>query len=97
MLGILSDIVEIITNLPQYVVFALESFLNLIFTAIEGAVTAAVALLPELPEIITPPSYLEEINWFFPVGTVIGIATPLLSAYIVFLGLRWLFNKIGEL
>lgn len=97
MFGLFSEIIEILTNLPTYVMYALESFINLIFSAIEGALNLAVALLPELPEIITPPGYMEELNWFFPVGAVLAIAAPLLSAYIVFLGVRWLFNKIGEL
>lgn len=97
MISLLTDIVEIFENIPQYILYALESLINLIFTAIEGWMLIFAALLPHLPEPVAPPSYLGEINWFFPVGTIIGIATPLLAAYVVFLGIRWLFNKIGEL
>ncbi len=97
MIGLLSDLLGVFESIGDYILYAIESFINVFFEGIEGLLVAAVAILPKLPETITPPGYLEEINWFFPVGTVIAIATPLLSAYVIFLGVRWIFNKIGEL
>ena len=97
MISLLGDIWEVISNIPLYLIYAAESVLNLVFAALETALTAAVAVLPGLPETVTPPSYVAQINWFFPLGDVLAVAAPMLSAYIVFLGVRWMFQKFGEL
>lgn len=95
-MSILSDIFEIFKNIPQYILYAIESFVNLIFSGIEGLLILTVAVLPELPETVAPPEYITAINWFYPIGAIIALATPMLAAYVVFLGVRWIFNKLGE-
>ena len=97
MLGIFTNILEVIENIPAYILYAAESFINLLFAAVEAALIALVALLPGLPEVVAPPELVGEINWFFPVGAVLGVMAPLLSAYIVFIGIRWAFNKFGAM
>lgn len=97
MISFLEKIAGIIIHLPEYILYAVESLINLFMEGIEGLLLAAVAILPPLPEVISPPSFIEDINWFYPVGAVISIVLPLLTAYVIFLGVRWIFSKLGEL
>jgi hypothetical protein len=96
-LEILTSAVEVLLNIPEYFVWAMETVANGFFTAVEGLLLAAIAVLPGLPEVVAPPEYVTAINWFFPLGGVLAIATPLVTAYITFLGVRWVFRKVGEL
>jgi hypothetical protein len=96
MLSFLGGILEAIENFPTYVLAGVETLLNLFFEAIQVAVDAAVALLPSLPE-IGPPAFLESINWFFPIGALLPLFTSVMTGYVVFLGVRWIFSKVGEL
>jgi hypothetical protein len=99
MLGLLRDIFEIFENIPAYILYAMETFINLIFSGVQAVADTALAaanVLP-LPEIVTPPELLGELNWFFPVGAVISIATPLIGGYIAFIAIRWVLAKLGVL
>lgn len=97
MLGILSSVLEILENIPQYILYSAETLANGFFSLIELALEAASAVLGELPEIYTPPKYIGEINWFYPVGTMIGIAVPFISAYVLWLGASWVYRKFGAI
>jgi hypothetical protein len=97
MLSLLGNLVEIFLNIPEYILYAIETVINLFFLSIQGLLLTAVVVLPGLPETVTPPEYLEEINWWFPLGGLLAVVAPLLSAYVIFLGVRWIFNKAGEL
>lgn len=96
MISLLTDIFEILSNIPAYILFAIESVANLFFSAIESIWSLATSLIP-LPGIPSPPSYITSINWFFPIGPVMSILTPVLTAYIAFLAIRWLYQKSGNL
>lgn len=96
MISLLSNMVEIFLNIPQYILYAVESLINVFFLAIQGLLLLSVAILPELPETISPPGFVTAINWFYPIGTIISLVTPMLTAYVTFLGVRWIFNKLGE-
>jgi len=95
MLGLLENIVEVIGNFPGYILYAIETVSNLFFTAIQAVFTAVTTLIP-LPS-LPVPSYIAEINWFFPVGAVITIMTPLVTGFITWLAIRWVFQKSGNL
>lgn len=97
MIGLLENLLEIFENIPAYILYALEEFVNGLFGIIQLALEAAVLVLPELPEVYTPPKYVAEINWYYPVGTLIGIATPLFTAYIAWLGVSYLYRKFGAI
>jgi hypothetical protein len=97
MLGLLENIVEIFENIPGYILYAIETFVNGFFSLIQAAIELAQLILPELPEVYTPPKYLAEVNWYYPVGTLIGIATPLFTAYIAWLGISYLYRKFGAI
>ena len=96
MLGLLGNILEVFENIPAYILYAAETFINGIFTVIEAGVTAISAILPSIPE-LSPPPFLPEINWFFPIGSILGVITTMVAAFIVWLSIRWLFQKVGEL
>lgn len=97
MFGLLDDIVEIIENIPDYVLWALEMSFNGYMELIQLALEAANAVLGELPAVITPPAYLGEINWYYPVGTLLSVATPLITFYVTWLGISWVYRKFGAL
>lgn len=96
MLTVLQDILEIFENIPAYILFALETVANLFFEAIESLFSLATSLIP-LPSIPSVPSFISGINWFFPIGAVIAVMSPIVIAYISFLAIRWLYQKSGNL
>jgi hypothetical protein len=96
MLTFLQAVIEVIEYIPDYIMFAIETICNLGMAAIHGIFALASALIP-LPEAPEAPEQIAEINWFFPVGAVISIATPLVTAYVSFLAVRWIFSKVGDL
>ncbi len=95
MLGLLENIVEIIGNVPAYILYAIETIINLVFSGIQAVFSVATSLigLPAIPV----PSYIAEINWFFPIGSVVSIMTPIVSGYVSFLLVRYIFKKVGDL
>lgn len=97
MIGLLEDLVDIITNIPAYILYAIEQFVNGFFTLIQAAMEVAILVLPGLPEIYTPPKYLSDINWYYPVGTLLGVASTLFTAYIAWLGVSYLYRKFGAI
>jgi hypothetical protein len=94
-LGLLENIVEIIGNVPAYILYAIETIINIVFSGIQAVFSLATSLIP-LPA--TPvPSFIPEINWFFPIGSVVSIMTPIVSGYVLFLAVRYIFKKVGDL
>lgn len=96
MISLLENIVEIFLNIPAYIIYAVESIINLFFSAVEGVWIAATSLIP-LPEVPKPPEFISNINWFFPIGALIAVITPVLVGYIAFLAIRWIYKWAGEL
>lgn len=96
MLSALESIVEIIEFVPQYIVYAIETVWNLFSTAIGAVFTAATSLI-ELPATPGVPEWIQAINWFFPIGAVIAIMVPIVTGYIAFLAIRWIYAKVGQL
>lgn len=95
MLTALEWILSTVEAFGTLVLWGVETAINAGLAALAAAFAAAVALLPQLPEVVTPPRFIGYVNWFFPVGAVVTVATSMLSAYVVFLGLRWIFKKVG--
>lgn len=96
MIGLLKNIVEIFLFIPDYFLYAIETAFNLFMDGIDAIFIAAATLVP-LPSVPSAPEWVAELNWFFPVGAIITIATPILTGYIAFLGVRWILTKVGEL
>jgi hypothetical protein len=76
------------------IVWVINSFL----AGIAALLTAAIALLPNFPDLPSVPAPLATaygwIAWVFPVGTLIGIFTFVASAWLLWqavaIALRWL-------
>lgn len=96
MIGLLQDIVEVILNIPLYFQYALETVFNLFGEVIHAIFAALVGLIP-LPGVPGPPEYVANINWFFPIGAIISIITPVAISYVSFLAIRWVYQKAGDL
>jgi hypothetical protein len=96
-IGFLEDIWGVISNIPLYILYVFETGINLIFAGVQLLLEGASEVLPGLPATISPPEWVEAINWFFPLGTVLGIATTLLAGYVLWLGVSWIFRKVGAL
>lgn len=96
MLTFLRNIVEGILFIPQYILWAIETLFNGFMVSIHALFEVATALIP-LPETPSPPEFIANINWFFPIGALISIMTPIVAGYVVFLSVRWILAKIGEL
>lgn len=96
MISLLKNIFEAISFIPQYFLFALETIFNLLMEAIQGLFEIAVSLIP-LPSIPSVPEYISAINWFFPVGAIISVGTPVVAGYVTFLFIRWVYQKSGNL
>ncbi len=95
MLGILSDIFEIITNIPGYILYAIETAWNEFVSAIDGAFELASSFIP-LPSVPTIPD-LSTLNWFYPIGSVTGVLGLMVTGYVTFLAVRWIFKWAGAL
>jgi hypothetical protein len=96
MLGLLKNLVELIGNIPGYILYAVESFYNLFIAALHVIFTAATSLIP-LPSEPALPELVQNINWFFPIGSIVSIMTPVVAGYVTFLAIRWIFQKTGNL
>lgn len=92
---ILEGISSLLGKMAELVAAGGIIILNLLFAGVENAVNAVILLLPSLPEVIPPPEFVETINWFFPIGTVVSVATGLLISYGTFLAVRWILAKAG--
>jgi hypothetical protein len=97
MLRILEGIIEVIKNVPDYILYAIETAVNGWFRIIEALLVVAGEALGELPEVTSVPEYVGEINWFYPVGTMLAIATPLLTGYVAWLGISYIYRKFGAI
>ncbi len=96
MLLLLQNIIEEVLYIPAYILEAAETFINLFFAGIESVWLAATSLIP-LPEVPAPPEFVSAINWFFPIGAVISVATPIVAGYVVFISVRWIYKWVGAL
>lgn len=66
--------------------------LNAIIKALATAANAVLGLLPGMPTFPNLPSQFSQvmgwINWFFPVGTVFDIVAFMVTAWLLWMGLR---------
>ena len=96
MITLLKNIIEIIGYVPDYILYAAETVINLFLSAVEAVWVALTSLIP-LPEVPAVPSFVTGMNWFFPIGAIISIMTPIVTAYIAFLLVRWIYKYAGQL
>jgi len=92
---LLLNLVEIVKNIPAYILYAIETSWNLLVTAVDATFSAITAIIP-LPEVPTFP-YLSTLNWFFPVGSIVSVLTLMVGGYISFLAIRYVYKFAGAL
>jgi hypothetical protein len=80
-----------------YFIYGGLTVVNGLSDAFQTLLTATLLLLPNLPTVEGPPEYVETLNWFFPLGTLVGVLSGMSIAYITFLALRYVFRKFGAL
>ncbi len=96
MLGWLEGIVTAVENIPSYILYAVETVINLFTEGLDAVFVAATSIgFFTLPETFAPPTILGWLNWFFPVTAVISVASTLVVMYAGFLAVRWVFKKAG--
>lgn len=89
-------VVEAVKLIPELVLAGAIDAINALFALIGTAITAILSELSvfTLPEPGTP-EWVGEVNWFFPLGEVMTVATGLLVAYAVFLAASAILRKFG--
>jgi hypothetical protein len=96
MIGLLEDVVGIFENIPAYILYAVESAWNLIVSGIDSLWSLITSLIP-LPEVPGAPTFVANLNWFFPIGSIVSIMAPIVVGYISFLLVRYIYSKVGDL
>jgi hypothetical protein len=92
---LLETLVDVILAVGDWIIYSIATVWNLFMAGLSAVVAAALLILPTMP---TPekiePTLLEEINWFFPFGT---IATALIAGLIMYgfwLVVRYVFRLV---
>lgn len=79
------------------VLFAILTSINGLFAIVQLILDGLAAITPSLPSVSAPPEWVAAINWFFPLVTLVGIATTLAVSYAAFLAVKWVYKKYGAL
>jgi hypothetical protein len=93
MISLLRGLLTVVETIGGMVLWAVETTWNLLVSVFEGMVGAVT--LASLPSVPSPPGVVTGVNWFFPIGGVLTLLTSMSTAYVGFLGVRWLFKKVG--
>lgn len=86
--------VEAFNAIGDFFLWAIETSINGWFLILETAVAAALAILPSLPSEPEAPAFIEDINWFFPIGSVIAIGVTALGLFLTFLTVRFILGLL---
>lgn len=95
MLSFLELIANTLAQFGLLVAWGCTEVMNLVLSAVSALVSAVNFV--ELPAVPSPPSMIQGINWFFPIGSIVSIASSLATSFGAFLAVRWLFKKTGTL
>jgi hypothetical protein len=92
-------ILDGIELIGSYVLWALETCVNAVLAAIVGVYVAVVALLPSMSGApsIGSPTWLQWMNWFYPVGDLVAGLTGLLGLWIAYLAVRYILRLVRGL
>ena len=99
MTAILGFVLGGVELIGTYVLWALETFGNLLLAFIAVTVGALFALLPSMssaPSIGTP-TWLAWLNWFFPVTQLLAILSAAVVVWVAFLAVRWALKLLRGL
>jgi hypothetical protein len=95
-ISFLENIFKVLSELVLYVVAGAVTVVNLFFDGVGIAINAALGVLPEIGvgETKITPELLEEANWFFPFGGIIAVLTTMLTAYLIWLAVRYFLRLV---
>jgi hypothetical protein len=95
--AVISFLEDSIVNLALWVVYALETVINLVLAGAGSLIAAAVAVLPAVPSApsIDTGSWIGWLNWVFPIGDMLTAAASLLALYVTVLAVRGLLHWGG--
>ena len=86
---------SLLSSIGEAILWGIESLVNLVFEGVQLIFNVVSVIgLPEEPAV---PEFIENLNWFFPVGAIVTIMSPILFGYGAFLLVRWLYQKTGNL
>jgi hypothetical protein len=96
MISLLIAILKGVSEFGTYVAAGSVTVLNLLFAAVAVTVNAAIALLPSISvgETKLAGGLLEELNWFFPFGGIVTVLTTMLTAYLIWMGVRYILRLV---
>src|SRR5581483_4582667 len=96
MTGLLGWLVQGVELTGAYVLWALETFGNLLLAAVVAAYAAVIALPPGMSDApaIGHPTWLSWLNWFFPVGALLTILTGALALWLGWLAVRYVLRLV---
>ena len=77
-----------------FVAFGVETAIDAGLAAIVAAAAAALALLPSMSDApaIGSPTWLQWLNWFYPVGDLVAGLTALIALWLAFLAVRYVLR-----
>jgi hypothetical protein len=94
MINLLLQLVQLFTDFAIYVASGVVTVLNVFFEGIAVLVNVAIAVLPTIPigETKLTPKFVEEANWFFPFGGITTVLSTMLTAYLAWMGVRYILR-----
>lgn len=99
MIDALLAIAEGVAAFGTFVLWGAETCVNALLAAVVAAYALAMTLLPGMSDApaLGSPTWLKWLNWFFPVGDLLGILTGLVVMWLTFLAVRYLLRLVRGL
>lgn len=75
-----------------------DTIIKILLTLFLGGILIAILPASPFPAIIQSIGELPMlgyINWFIPIGKLVGILTAWASAILIFFGISWIFRQLG--
>jgi hypothetical protein len=90
MLGILRLVADVVTSMPQMVLWSIETAINALIAGFAAAAATVLSLLPGLPTPPGPPSsgVLQWIAYIYPMGAMLAVVATFIALWIAFLAVR---------
>lgn len=96
MIAALGFILDGIVEIGSMGLWAGETCINVLLGALVAGYTFAIGLLPGMNDapVIGNPTWLGWLNWFYPVGPLVGGLASLVGMWIAFLAARYLLRLV---
>ena len=96
---IASLLTSTLAGLGQLILWGIVSAINLLIAAVGALLQTILGLLSFMPDPPETPAWewLAWLNWVFPLGDVLGVATGLLGLWTAFLLIRVALNWVKAL